>query len=266
MLILDQCFNFNGHQVAWGQMGDGPPLVLVHGFPWSSQAWRKIAPSLARRYRLYYFDLLGSGESDKPSDVPSQRQGELLKALLAHWSLNQPAVLAHDFGGLAALRALFIEGARFSQLTLLDAVAVLPSGSPLFAQVRDHEAAFAGLPPYAHRALFAAYAQNAAHHPLSAEAMQLYFQPWQDTLGQAAFYRWIAQSNSAAIEQLQSVYGPTPCPIRLIWGEADSFIPPQQGEQLARLLGVAPPEIIQGAGHLVQEDAPEAVVGLMLTD
>ncbi|MFG1498138.1 alpha/beta hydrolase [Saccharospirillum sp. HFRX-1] len=266
MLNLDRHFEFEGHAVAWGTLGNGPALVLVHGFPFSSQVWRRIAPSLARRYRLYFFDLLGSGASDKPTDVPSQIQGRLLKALLVHWQLAQPEVLAHDFGGLAALRALFIEGAQMSRLTLLDAVAVLPSGSPFFAHVREHEAAFAGLPSYAHQAMFAAYIQNAAYQPLSAEAHQSYFQPWQDEAGQAAFYRWIAQSNSAAIEELQPLYQQPPCPTRLIWGAEDTFIPPAQGQELARLLQLPSPELIAGAGHLVQEDAPEALVGLLLTD
>ncbi|MDB2448945.1 alpha/beta hydrolase [bacterium] len=266
MLVLDQHFDFDGQAVAWGSIGDGPALIMVHGFPFSSQVWRRIAPSLARRYRLYFFDLLGSGASDKPNEVPTQIQGRLLTALINHWQLQQPEVLAHDFGGLAALRALFIEGALLGRLTLLDAVAVLPSGSPLFAHVREHQAAFAGLPTYAHQALFEAYIQNAAYQPLSAEARQTYFQPWQDKAGQAAFYRWIAQSNRAAIEELQPRYQRPPCPIRLIWGAEDTFIPPAQGEELARLLQLPPPELIGGAGHLVQEDAPEALVGLMLTD
>lgn len=266
MLVLDQHFDFNGQPIAWGTLGDGPALVLVHGFPFSSQVWRRITPSLARRYRLYFFDLLGSGASGKPTEVPSQQQGQLLKALLDHWQLQRPAVLAHDFGGLAALRALFIEGAEIGRLTLLDAVAVLPSGSPLFAHIRAHETAFAGLPNYAHQALFNAYIQNAAYRPLSPDALATYFQPWQDKAGQAAFYRWIAQSNSAAIEELQPLYGPAPCPIRLIWGAEDGFIPPAQGKELARLLQLAPPELIADAGHLVQEDAPETLVGLLLTE
>ncbi|PTY36055.1 alpha/beta hydrolase [Saccharospirillum sp. MSK14-1] len=266
MLNLDHRFDFEGHAIAWGTFGAGPALVLVHGFPFSSQVWRRIAPSLARRYRLYCFDLLGSGRSDKPHEVPSQTQGRLLKALLDHWQLDHPDVLAHDFGGLAALRALFVEGAQLGRLTLLDAVAVLPSGSPFFAHVREHEAVFAGLPSYAHQAMFEAYIQSAAYHTLSAEAHQTYFQPWQDAAGQAAFYRWIAQSNSAAIEELQPLYQHPPCPVRLLWGAEDTFIPPAQGQELARRLHLPPPELIPGAGHLVQEDAPEALVGLLLTD
>jgi hypothetical protein len=64
MLPLDRRHRFDGQEVAWGRMGDGPALVLIHGTPFSSQVWRRIAPLLARRWTVYYFDLLGYGLSD----------------------------------------------------------------------------------------------------------------------------------------------------------------------------------------------------------
>ena len=59
MLELANRFSFEGHRIAWGTLGEGPPLVLVHGTPFSSQVWRRIAPWLARRHRVYFYDLLG---------------------------------------------------------------------------------------------------------------------------------------------------------------------------------------------------------------
>ena len=40
MLTLDERFTFQGESVAWGSIGDGAPVILIHGFPWSAQAWR----------------------------------------------------------------------------------------------------------------------------------------------------------------------------------------------------------------------------------
>ena len=51
MLTLDQRYPFRGYEIAWGSLGSGPPLVLVHGFPWSSQCWRKLAPWLAKSHQ-----------------------------------------------------------------------------------------------------------------------------------------------------------------------------------------------------------------------
>lgn len=63
---LPETFDFGGHAVRYGIVGDGEPLVLLHGTPFSSLVWRRIAPWLARHRRVHYFDLLGYGRSDKP--------------------------------------------------------------------------------------------------------------------------------------------------------------------------------------------------------
>ncbi len=266
MLPMTETFVHKGQAVAWGRMGDGPPLVLVHGFPWSAQAWRRVAPALAGRHTVYWFDMIGCGRSDKHDgqDVSPAVQSDLLAALVRHWGLGRPHVVGHDFGGLAALRGHFIEGLRYGRLTLIDAVAVLPSGSPFFAHVRCNEAAFAGLPPYAHEALFRAYTGQAAARPLSEDATRIYAQPWRGTIGQAAFYRQIAQSDTRAIAEAQLRYGPLDCPVALLWGEEDTFIPVAQGEQLADMIGVDRPTRVAGAGHMILEDAPEAVVAALL--
>jgi len=266
MLALPHRFTFRDQTVAWGRLGSGPPVVLIHGFPWSSQAWRRIAPCLADRRTVYVFDLLGTGASEKRADqdVSPQVQNDLLAALFAHWGLERPDVVGHDFGGLAALRGHFVNGLAYGSLTLVDAVAVLPSGSPFFAHVRRHEAAFAGVPAAIHAALFRTYAQSACATPLPEATLRRYLEPWQGPEDQPAFYRQIAQSDPAAIEALQPLYRAPDFPVTLVWGEADDFIPPHQGDELAAKLGAPAPERIPEAGHLVQEDAPERVVATLL--
>lgn len=183
MLTLDKTFEFRGQKVAWGTIGDGQPLVLVHGFPWSAQAWRNIAPWLTRYYQIFFYDMLGTGQSEKfeGQDVRECVQSDLLAELIAHWQLDQPTVVGHDFGGLATLRAHFVNEIDYGRLVLINAVAVMPSGSPFYLHVHDHETAFAGLPDYAHRALFAAYTQNAAAKPIREDARDIYAAPYRPT-------------------------------------------------------------------------------------
>lgn len=50
-------------------IGDGPPLVLVHGLMTSSYSWRYVIDGLSRRYRVFAPDLVGSGKTDKPGDL-----------------------------------------------------------------------------------------------------------------------------------------------------------------------------------------------------
>lgn len=270
MLDLPNRFAFeNGSatdQVAWGAMGDGPPLVLIHGTPFSAQVWRRIAPILARRWRVFYFDLAGYGRSEmrEGQDVSLGVQNRLLGALLREWGLEAPEVLAHDFGGATALRAHFLDGAQYQRLTLVDPVAVAPWGSPFVAHVRKYEAAFAGLPDYAHEAMLDAYLRSAAHRPLSDEACEIYAAPWRGAVGRPAFYRQIAQMEQHFTDEVEPLYAPREFPVRLLWGEEDAWIPLERGRALAARLTGGALRTIPQAGHLAQEDAPEEIIAAML--
>jgi pimeloyl-ACP methyl ester carboxylesterase len=268
MLVLDQRFTFQGQTVAWGSAGDGDPVILIHGFPWSAQAWRNIVPWIAKTHRVYFFDMLGCGLSEKHGNqiVSENVQSDLLEALVEFWQLDRPQVVGHDFGGLAALRGHFINKIPYGGLHLIDAVAVLPSGSPFYTHVANYEEAFAGLPAYAHEALFRAYIQNAAHYPLREEAVEIYAAPWRGEVGQAAFYRQIAQADIRHITEVQQLYKKPDFDVHLIWGEHDTFIPPEQGLELHGLLAADSFTKIQNAAHIVHEDAPEAIVGALLSN
>jgi pimeloyl-ACP methyl ester carboxylesterase len=265
MLTLANRFAYGGNSVAWGVMGIGPPLVLVHGTPFSSQVWRRIAPHLAQRWTVYFFDLVGYGQSQMRAgqDVSLGVQNGLLAALLQNWGLASPAVLCHDFGGATVLRAYYLDGLRYRRVTLIDPVAVAPWGSPFVTQVRQYEAAFAGLPAYAHQALLRAYLQSAVHGTLSEEAFGAYMTPWLGVEGQAGFYRQIAQMDQKFTDEIEPLYAPLECPVTLLWGEEDQWIPITRGRALAAKLTRGALASVPGSGHLMQEDAPEAIIAAM---
>ncbi len=264
-LILDKHFEFDDRRVAWGCMGEGPPIVLVHGFPWSSQAWRRIAPWLSRTYTVYYFDMLGCGESEKrkTSSVQPDIQNKLLAALIDHWQLNCPHVVGHDFGGLASLRAHLIDGCDYSQLTLVDSVAMLPSGSPFFAHAQKHAEAMRGLPEFVHEAVFHAFINYGSLRGLPTSVCNLYFDPWSGQEGKNAFYDQIEQSTVAELEEIQDLLQPLPFPVDIIWGEHDRNIPMAKGKELAEKLKARSFTPVPNAAHAVHEDAPEAILSVL---
>ncbi|WP_227270120.1 alpha/beta fold hydrolase [Roseobacter weihaiensis] len=266
MLNLPNTFNSDFGAVRWGHAGDGPPLVLVHGTPFSAQVWRRIAPCLSRFWTVYYFDLIGYGQSEMANDqnVSLGIQNTVFSSILAHWDLERPDVLAHDFGGATVLRSYFLDGLRYRSLTLFDAVSLAPWGSPFVQHVRQHEAAFAGMPAYMHDALLKAYLQTAAHVALTDDALHVYMQPWQGPVGQPAFYRQIAQMDQCYTDEIEEKYSRLDCPVQVLWGMQDRWIPIETGERLAKLLSDRPLVRVPEAGHLVQEDAPEAIIAAML--
>ncbi|MEX5727438.1 pimeloyl-ACP methyl ester carboxylesterase [Rhodovulum iodosum] len=250
-----------GQEIATRVMGEGPPLVLIHGTPFSSHVWHRIAPVLAVRHRVYLYDLLGYGASAKPAgDVSLGVQNGVLAALFAHWQLDAPGVIAHDFGGATALRAHLLDGLDYDRLLLIDPVALRPWGSAFVAHVKRHEAAFAGVPDYMQRALLAAYIRTSSHAGLTDAALDPYIAPWLGAEGQPAFYRQIAQMDMAYTDEVEPGYPGLRCPVRLIWGQEDQWIPLAAGERLAAMLPGCRLVRVPGAGHLVQEDAPEAIL------
>ncbi|HEV3234697.1 MAG TPA: alpha/beta hydrolase [Candidatus Dormibacteraeota bacterium] len=88
--------------------GAGPWLTLVHGFPTSSYDWAPMVDVLSKKYRLLMFDLLGFGESDKPSghDWSAFEQADIIEALWRRYEISSTRILAHDVGDTVTLELL----------------------------------------------------------------------------------------------------------------------------------------------------------------
>jgi pimeloyl-ACP methyl ester carboxylesterase len=74
--------------------------------------------------------------------------------------------------------------------------------------------------------------------------------------GKAAFYRQIAQSDSAHTDEVQPLYAQITCPVLILWGREDSWIPLERGEALHDMIPGSMLRVIPNAGHLVIEEEP----------
>lgn len=268
---LTRSFTSTSGEVRWDTLGaEGlPPVVLLHGTPFSSYVWRATARALSRRHRVFVWDMPGYGTSAMQGgqDVSLGAQGRVFAELLAHWAqtedVREPVVVAHDFGGAVALRAHLLHGCRYRALALVDVVALAPWGSPFFRLVQQHAAAFEQLPPALHGALVREYVSSASSpglHPAVADALVA---PWLGEPGQGAFYRQIAQADQRFTDEVQDRYGELDLPVLVCWGADDTWIPAERGRELAGRVPGARLELIGGAGHLVQEDAPGELTALI---
>jgi pimeloyl-ACP methyl ester carboxylesterase len=264
--VLSRRFETGMGQIAWDRLGRGSPVVLVHGTPWSSWTWRRVARRLAARFSVYFFDLLGFGASEQrpDQDLSLAAHGRRLADLLDFWELDCPAVVAHDIGGAATLRAHLVHGRPMAALALVDVVALRPWGSPFFRLVRDHGAVFEHLPGAIHEGLLRAYVGTAQAEPLDRDVEDALVAPWLGPVGQAAFYRQIAQADERDTDEIEPLYGRVAAPTLVVWGEQDAWIPARQGRELARRITGARLELLPAAGHLVQEDEPEALAALLV--
>jgi pimeloyl-ACP methyl ester carboxylesterase len=263
--VLRERFATEEGEHAWDRLGEGPPVVLVHGTPWSSWTWRRIAPRLAERFSVHVFDLLGFGASDKRpgQDVSLAGHGARLAALLEHWRLERPALVAHDIGGATALRAHLLHGREVAALALADVVALAPWGSPFYRLVHDHEIVFEQLPAAIHEGVLRAYVGTAQPAPLDPEVEAALIAPWLGPAGQSAFYRQIAQGTQRDTDEFEPLLGSIGVPTLVVWGDADPWLPATLGAELAERIPGARLELLPGAGHLVQEDEPGELTRLL---
>ncbi len=109
-----------GTRIAWGELGAGPPLVLLHGLHDSHRCWRRIAPLLARDFRLLMPDLPGHGLSGRP-DAPYtvEWSAGVLRAWLDAVGLERARFVGHSLGGGLALWLLLEARARVERLALI---------------------------------------------------------------------------------------------------------------------------------------------------
>jgi haloacetate dehalogenase len=106
--------------------GDGPPLLLLHGYPQTHVAWRFVAPVLAQRFRVVVADLRGYGQSSAPEDdasctVYSKRAmaADMLSAMAA-LGHDRFMVAGHDRGGRAAYRLALDAPEAVERLAVLE--------------------------------------------------------------------------------------------------------------------------------------------------
>ena len=254
---LTEIYAFEGRQVKFGVKGSGPPVVVVHGTPWSSFNMRHIIAGLSDNFTTYYFDLVGYGQSDKSNgDVSLGIQNTILDQLIKFWGLENPAIIGHDFGGATALRTHLLNNQDFEKIVLIDPVSISPWGSSFFQHVKAHEAAFAGVPDYIHEAIVHAYIKTAAFKTIAESTMEKTIQPWRGEDGKAAFYRQIAQAEEKYTDEVQPLYIRISRPLMILWGTEDMWIPVERGQLLHQMIHGSFFYEIPDAGHLVIEEQP----------
>jgi haloacetate dehalogenase len=106
--------------------GEGPPVLLLHGYPETHAMWHKVAPALARDYTVVCPDLRGYGDSSKPKGLPdhsnySKRAMALdMAEVMERLGHREFHVVGHDRGGRVAHRLARDHAKRVKSLTVLD--------------------------------------------------------------------------------------------------------------------------------------------------
>jgi pimeloyl-ACP methyl ester carboxylesterase len=247
---------------------DPPPLVLLHGLLVTHHAFRAIIDPLAAERRVIALDLPGCGESDRPD--PDAADGYALPWLAArvHEALGALGVvrcdvLAHSFGGAVAVELALAVPALVRRLVLVDPV-VFPMALPLEGRL----ALLPRLGPYVWKQLYRR-ADLRRHlvrvlctpELLDERAVDVYWDRLAREGGREAAYAMLQRMEGLDPlgERLARVQAPT----RVVWGDRDALVPVETGERIARMMPAAELVVVEGCGHAVPEERPEALVELV---
>lgn len=114
-----------GITIAYDVQGDGPPVLLLHGFPQTRAMWHAIAPQLARDFTVVTADLRGYGASTKPpqmQDMGFRHMAADQRALMHQLGFEQFHLVGHDRGARTSHRMALDSPESILSLTLMDIV------------------------------------------------------------------------------------------------------------------------------------------------
>ncbi len=239
------------------ERGDGPPLVLVHGFLGSTANFDDVIERLAPYRRVVALDLPGFGYSDRPLDIDLSltAMAELLSAALDRLGIERAAVLGHSMGGVIAMRLAAAHPERVERLILVAAPAPDEMHRlPLYPLLRPVLPVAVAL-TLANLSRLRRSLRNLTYDPafITDERWQVYTRPSR-----------LRGSAHALIKLLGDVHRDVPLDpagihtrTLLLWGEADTAVPLRVAHRLHALLPDARLEVVPQAGHLVLEEQPD---------
>jgi pimeloyl-ACP methyl ester carboxylesterase len=253
------------------EAGQGPPLILLHGFGASTYTWRHVHAELARTHQAIALDMKGFGRSDKPLDeaYSALDQARLVKDFIVRRKLRRVTLVGHSYGGAVALAlALELERMRprrLDRLVLIDAAAYSQGLPPALHVLRTPylgPLSAAVIPPTVQStaALALAYADPSR---IKAEDIEAYARPMSEPGNRHALVKTAEQIIPEHVNILTHQYRTLTRPALLIWCRNDKIVPLSNGEKLARELPKARLEVIETCGHVPHEEEPARTLELM---
>jgi pimeloyl-ACP methyl ester carboxylesterase len=257
--------------------GDGPPVLLIHGFGASSFTWSKIVSSLASHYTTIALDLKGFGKSRKPRDghYTLRDQAAAVRKVIDTLGLTGLTVIGHSMGGgVALLVTIDLEKetpGRLRRLVLIDSQA-LPQRLPLFLRVLRVPVLGPVIvrivpPTWAVRYILSVVYFDP--DKIEQSFVEEYAAPLRHSDGRAALIAAARAIIPPDADQLVAQYQTIQTPVLLLWGRQDRIVPFDLAAQLKSRIPTASLRDIDQCGHAPQEEWPDltlAALGEFLGD
>ena len=241
-------------------IGEGLPVVLLHGLFGSGGNLGALARSLAEDYRVFSLDLPNHGRSQWLEQASLARLAEAVLDWMDIEGLPRPAFVGHSLGGKVAMEIALAEPGRC-------AAAVIADIAPVTYPPR-HDAVFAALDAvHAARVLSRDQAAQIMSGHLKEEGV-IQFLLMSLKRGEDGVYDWRfnlegIKRDYAAVRDAPDVDTPFPGPVLFIKGEDSDYILPQHREQVLALFPSAEMKVMAGCGHWLHAQQPALFNGIV---
>jgi pimeloyl-ACP methyl ester carboxylesterase len=248
--------------------GDGPPLVLVHGWTGAASNFVELAPLLATRFRVLVPDLPGHGGSSPLPAAPNMdAYADRVHTVAALEGMLPAALVGHSMGGLVALRLALRRPDDVRALVL-----AASAGIESLTRRAEFWVALVGLTRpsrvisrFRHRIAGSPFLRRAIFSPLQvSDPTALSARAIEGLLGSSRHHSDVVSAGKALVRddprtELEAVR----CPVFLLWGARDMQVPIADAFEYSRRLR-APLRLIADCGHLHVAERPDACADAIL--
>jgi len=242
-------------EIELDDLGEGSPILLLHGFPATRRLWSQVAPVLAEiRYRVIVPDLVGYGASRAKDEarVDMVSQARWLWELLDTLRIDRPTIVAHDVGSAAAQLMVASAPTRARGLAILDGVYRTEWAMDAVESIRAWDVSNA-------ERLIPVLTRRLGKSPGMKEILTAY-------AGEEGGKRLIRAARDLDPSQTADIgdsLRKAAVPYLVLWGKDDRYLDIDTvGRPLAEMLN-APLTVLPG-GHFTPLDCPEAVCDALL--
>jgi len=255
----------DGLRVRYVRRGRGPALVLLHGFASSIYTWADVIPRLAADHDVVALDLPGFGGSDvRPELTPSVYPATVL-AVMDRLGIARATLAGNSLGGGVAVVLAARHPERVRRLVLLDTAgfSLDPARRPWMLRLLGTAPGAAALERLPIKRISVRTALRQVFYEqarVTPERTEEYLAPLARPGSAAAMRSILAGSAQFGLPEL---VGEVRVPTLIVWGRQDRWIPVADAARFAAAIPRARLVVLEGCGHLPQEERPAEVVRLL---
>jgi pimeloyl-ACP methyl ester carboxylesterase/uncharacterized protein (DUF362 family) len=250
-----------GGRVRMTRVGNGPPVVLLHGYPETLQLFSHLVPRLAEHYEVFAFDWPGQGYSERwtgPCDPVSRSRQ--LATLLDHFGLDTAHLVATDMGGHPALALASTQPDRVLSMVIMNSL-LFGDGPTSYRIALMRRAglgslAFTRAPSVVYAQCKSTFLNSGDHWPgaLDDDFLRAFRRK-----ANGQFLAELCADVEASFETLPTLYWQLETPTLTLWGEREAHFPLEQAERFTALVDSARLSVVEGGGHWMPFTHAEAV-------